>query len=186
MKIISRAEARASGQTHYFTGKPCKNGHVDKRYVHKATCYTCVREAKHPLYNIWHGMLRRCNSEECSMYPEYGGRGIAVCERWSDAETGFEAFVSDIGPRPERFSLDRIDPDGDYSPENCRWADAVTQMRNMRHTKIHKEDLPEVFRRLDAGETLQSIGDSYNCTLQNIWYIKKHRVTLESGFYHAS
>ena len=187
MEIITRAQAKALGLDNYYTGKPCKHGHVAQRQVRKSMCKQCMMEySRHHLYNTWYGMIRRCYREQCPMYPIYGARGIKVCDQWLDTETGFDRFLSDMGPRPEHFSLDRIDPDGDYCPENTRWADSVTQMRNKRYTKIKKEDLETVFSLLDAENTLRSIGDKFSCTEQNIWYIKKNRMLLEAGFYDAA
>lgn len=74
---------------------------------------------KHPLYERWKGMRARCNRPTHSSYPQYGGRGIKVCDRWND----FAVFVDDMGaswPGPG-FELHRTDNDGDYSPDNCVW-----------------------------------------------------------------
>lgn len=80
-------------------------------------------------YNSWRAMKERCNNPNYRCYARYGGRGIAICERWRGAE-GFANFLQDMGERPNGMTLDRIDLDGNYEPNNCRWADQKTQLRN--------------------------------------------------------
>lgn len=84
-------------------------------------------------YMIWISMRQRCNNPNCKAYPRYGGRGITVCERWDS----FFNFLDDMGTRPPGMSIDRIDNDSGYRPDNCRWTDRITQNNNK--TKSYSE-----------------------------------------------
>ncbi len=83
-----------------------------------------------PEHVAWGNMKARCFNENYTQYKDYGGRGIRVCDRW----LRFENFYEDMGDKPDTtYQLDRIDPDGDYCLENCRWASRRTQVVNKRH-----------------------------------------------------
>ena len=90
----------------------------------------------HPSYGSWYAMWRRCTSVKHVNYANYGGRGITVCERWRS----FDNFVEDMGIRPNNHTIDRIENDKGYAPNNCRWATPKEQRANQRpSTRMNKQ-----------------------------------------------
>jgi hypothetical protein len=129
---------------------------------------TAARNSKHgdarrgrktPEYTAWRNMIARCYNPKSSTYHHYGGRGIAVCDRWRFGEaptTGFECFLYDMGRRPSpQHSIDRYpDRDGDYRPGNTRWATQSEQVRNSK-----KALLVDGLSMIEAAE---SVGADYS------------------------
>lgn len=84
------------------------------------------------IYRTWADIKKRCLNPNNKAYKHYGGRGITICERWLK----FENFLADMGERPDGLTIERIDNDKGYSPENCRWATYKEQNRNSRRTRM--------------------------------------------------
>lgn len=119
----------------------------------------------HPLYKTWRGMMQRCYTESHIGYPNYGGRGIAVCDEWHDVTTFIDWIERNLGQRPAGCTLDRIDNDRGYEPGNLQWSTARDQTLNRRDVAHSRgsarplaaltEDIVRQCRdRAAAGETI--------------------------------
>lgn len=124
-----------------------------------------------PTYASWHDMHTRCTNPKSNSFKNYGERGIKICERWNN----FMNFLADMGSRPERKVLDRIDNDGNYEPSNCRWATYVESARNTRKS-IPAKLRQEIIARCDAGETPVAIARQYGIHTRTIWRWRTGRV----------
>lgn len=99
----------------------------------------------HPIYGIWKNMNGRCYNKNAPNHCDYGGRGIRVCDRWRHS---FKNFLDDMGDRPTtNHSIDRIDNDGNYSPENCKWSTRFEQNHNQRVRKNNKTGHKGIYRK---------------------------------------
>jgi len=112
-------------------------GCLQKEKSYRNGLFTNNDKEKELMYARYKNMKRRCYNEKSDNYYLYGGRGIKVCDRWMEPNgMGFVNFCEDMGPRPtEKHSIDRIDPEGNYEPSNCRWATASEQSKNQRRWK---------------------------------------------------
>ena len=120
------------------------------------------RKSDAPEYGNWRNMISRCEQPTTPYFAEYGGRGIKVAEVW---RRDFDQFVRDMGPRPSpRHTVDRIDVNGDYTPENCRWATPVEQGRNTRGNHLVEVD----GRSVTLAEAVERAPVPYNTVLYRL------------------
>lgn len=102
----------------------------------------------YPLFTCWLGIRQRCTDPRHKAFPDYGGRGIKMCERWANS---VDAFVADMGPRAPGLSIERKDVNGHYEPGNCCWATREQQARNKRNTKLTDDDVAEILAAVQSG-----------------------------------
>jgi len=131
------------------------------------------KEKRSRTYQTWRDMLGRCRNKNHRGYKRYGGRGILVCDSWIGS---FEAFLSDMGERPEGKTIDRIETDGNYEPSNCKWSTPKEQANNMsrnRYLEFNGE-------RLTVSQWADKQGISYNTLIARIrrgWAVERALTT---------
>jgi len=138
-----------------------------------------IHGSRPSLYNSWCGMKARCLNPASPKYARYGGRGITVCDEWKDI-TGFYAWAIEAGWK-QGLSIDRIDTDGNYCPENCRWITMSENSRKKRTTKLTMQDATSIRLRLDDGENAHALAKEYGVTHGTVWFIQKRFTHVPEG-----
>lgn len=139
-----------------------------------ASCHRTIPTSKqrHPLYQVWREMHRRCTNPSSTSYRYYGAKGVTVAPEWKD----FWRFVVDIGERPStRHQLDRIRATDPYSKDTCRWVTAGENSRNREFVKLTDELAAQVKLRLAVGESKRAIADSLGVSADCIHDIHRGR-----------
>jgi hypothetical protein len=184
LTVVSRADNTPQGQARWNCVCDCGNLHSLKSIILRRgiskSCGCLEEEARHtnnrthghtssgttPTFHSWAGMMARCTNPKHSSFHRYGGRGISVCERWHT----FQNFLDDMGVKPPKLSLDRIDNSLSYSPENCRWATASEQARNKRNNHMITHN--GVTKCLQEWSELIGItSSSLRCRLDSGWSV---------------
>lgn len=132
-KIVTRPVSQMLN--HVFCSRKCAKGFTSAHmfFLQDKRIPKEKRDRDHQLYQTWNGLKVRCLVPTNRDYKNYGGRGIKVCERW---RVSFHDFVSDMGLKPTpKHTIERINNDGHYEPDNCRWATKAEQNRNKRNVK---------------------------------------------------
>ena len=120
-----------------------------------------------PTYASWMYMKKRCLNKNATGWKYYGARGVKICDRWLK----FENFLADMGEKPEGTSIDRIDPRGDYEPENCRWATQAQQTRNRSCVKLDQRKVHHIRWLVEMGYSIARVASMYGvnrCTVGDI------------------
>ena len=174
LTVIERAENSKGGHARWLCRCTCGNECIVQAVNLKNGQQTCgcgQGNVKHgmsrtSIYHTWQNMMSRCYNPNFEQFDDYGGRGIKVCERWHV----FENFYADVSILPhfgeKGYSLDRIDVNGDYCPENVRWLDWKTQARNRRNNILVEYEGVE----MTLAEAAEKSGINYDCL-----YSRYHR-----------
>jgi len=124
----------------------------EELYISSMSKHGVDRRSRTTEYKSWLHMIERCENRNCKSFPNYGGRGITVCTRW---RWSFHEFIRDMGPKPKGYTIERIDVDGDYFPENCKWASKKEQSRNRRN--VHRVQVGEKILKIHEWSEISGV-----------------------------
>ena len=149
--VVERITNNSSGKVRWLCACDCgETAEVTSNSLTQGTTHSCgcyhrqvasQANIKHghsrinkvsPEYNIWRSMIKRCERKKDPAYKNYGARGIKVCVRWAN----FENFFTDMGLKPKGMTLERMNNNQDYCPENCKWATRIEQGNNTRRNRL--------------------------------------------------
>jgi len=131
-------------------------------------------------YKTWERIKRRCYNINCKAYKHYGSRGITVCDQWRNS---FMAFFRDMGPKPfPKAQIDRINNDGNYTPDNCRWVTCAENNQNRSNNKLTMEGATEIRRLYKTGDfTQRKLGRLYRINQTTIGKIIRNENWIEAS-----
>lgn len=173
LTVVKKSDERSHGSVKWVCKCDCGNTKVvvgrslRKGYTKSCGCIPRGHKIEHGMshtriFNIWQKMIRRCESPNDKSYPRYGGRGITVCEKWHSFQPFYE-WAKENG-YDDTLTIDRIDNDKGYSPDNCRWSDAYTQSQNRRSCLVFEKD----GKSQTLKQWCRDIGISYTTVYQRI------------------
>lgn len=185
-KVLQRAEdrVRSSGKRDVYWLCVCECGakqEVRASHLNSAanSCRRCASKGrrgglKHgragsKAYSSWEHMKQRCFNPTFKQYKDYGGDGITVCKEWLE----FETFYKDMGDPPPGLTLDRIDNNGDYHKENCKWSTRAEQTQNRRNVKLDWNKVHEI-RTSDAAAKF--LAEKFDVSLTVIYNVRKFKI----------
>lgn len=180
-----KVHSRSSNGTPLFERvcKSCgKTSVVDRRRVNN-TCLACANRSRsthglaasgnlHPLYKLIHNIRSRCTNPSASNFKYYGGRGISVCDEWTNNTVAFVEWASQNGWRPG-LEIDRINHDGNYTPENCQFITHKQNSRKTRRSKTTEAQAKLVKSMFAEGASVNEAAVKSGVSYMSAWHIRK-------------
>jgi hypothetical protein len=153
-------------------------GYRNRRHGHTCVVDHDGQRCHSKTYSSWSDAKKRCFRPQNKRYPEYGGRGITMCDAWRNS---FEAFLADMGEMPDGTTLDRIDVNGNYEPGNCRWATKLQQARNTRANVATWESVVAIRAAYEAGAKTKVLAARFGMSDSNVLMIVQRKTWREAS-----